>query len=172
MPYWAVRPLRGAVELDAVLRIEGESFTNPWTRAMYLAEFERPEVAHIDVATPSGPPGGAHDDDAIAGFCSYWHVIDEVHVNNLAVTPSLRQQGVATSLVEHLVRRARALETRRVILEVRRSNAPARRLYERLGFTVLAERPAYYSHPVEDALVLTLDLAGAIRSLESRSGLC
>jgi ribosomal-protein-alanine N-acetyltransferase len=39
-------------------------------------------------------------------------------------------------------------------LEVRRSNDPARALYERFGFSVAGVRANYYSKPVEDALVL------------------
>ena len=42
----------------------------------------------------------------------------------------------------------------RATLEVRRSNEPARRLYERFGFAFAGVRTAYYREPVEDALVL------------------
>jgi len=40
------------------------------------------------------------------------------------------------------------------LLEVRRSNEAARRLYESVGFRALATRRDYYSHPIEDALVM------------------
>ena len=43
---------------------------------------------------------------------------------------------------------------RRATLEVRRSNEPARRLYDRFGFSVAGVRRAYYTNPVEDAIVL------------------
>ena len=54
-----------------------------------------------------------------------------------------------------------APRARRTYLEVRRSNRPAQRLYERLGFTVAAVRRSYYSHPEEDALVLSLAMLSA-----------
>ena len=39
-------------------------------------------------------------------------------------------------------------------LEVRSSNAPARALYEKLGFAQVGRRPNYYRNPKEDALIL------------------
>jgi ribosomal-protein-alanine N-acetyltransferase len=52
---------------------------------------------------------------------------------------------------------AAAAGARRATLEVRRSNAPAIALYERLGFSVCAVRPGYYTGPDEDALILWRD---------------
>ena len=57
-----------------------------------------------------------------------------------------------------LMRLAAAEGMRRILLEVRRSNEPAQRLYHRLGFAVAGIRRSYYTHPVEDALVLTRQL--------------
>jgi ribosomal-protein-alanine N-acetyltransferase len=48
-----------------------------------------------------------------------------------------------------------------VLLEVRRSNEAARRLYGRAGFVLTQIRRRYYSDPDEDALVLTCDLSSA-----------
>jgi ribosomal-protein-alanine N-acetyltransferase len=140
-----------------VLRIEGDSFANPWTREMYLAELQHADVARIDVAVD--PAAATDRDSELVGFCSYWHVVDEVHINNLAVTPALRHQGVATALLRHLMERARAVHARRILLEVRRSNTAAQQLYARLDFAIVGVRAAYYSAPVEDALVLALELA-------------
>jgi ribosomal-protein-alanine N-acetyltransferase len=156
MPTWAIRPARTDEDLDAVLRIEDESFTNPWTREMYAAEFAHSDVAHVDVALDSA---GAPADAVIIGFCSYWNVVDEVHLNNVAVTPRYRHRGVATALLRHVIAQARTHRCRRILLEVRRSNAVARRLYEHLGFQSTGVRPAYYTQPTEDALVLTLELS-------------
>jgi ribosomal-protein-alanine N-acetyltransferase len=88
------------------------------------------------------------------GFCSFWKVVDELHINNLAVLPAYRRMGVATSLLTFIFGEGTRLGARRVTLEVRRSNDAARQLYEQFGFSVAGVRTGYYAKPVEDALVL------------------
>ena len=61
--------------------------------------------------------------------------------------------------MRHLLAEAAAHGAHRTTLEVRRSNVPAQRLYERLGFPVSAVRRNYYSQPEEDALMLWLEHA-------------
>ena len=139
-------PLDGDADLDGVLEVEGESFTNPWTRDMYAWELQNKSVCHIYVVRM--------DDCRVAGFCAFWLVFDEVHINNVAMRPQFRQQGIGTALLQHVLAEARTLGARRATLEVRASNDGARRLYERLGFYVAGTRRNYYSHPVEDALIL------------------
>ena len=80
-----------------------------------------------------------------------------LHINNLAVLPEFRRTGVASELLEFVLRAGAAAGARRATLEVRRSNDAARLLYERFGFSVAAVRADYYSKPVEDALVLWCD---------------
>ena len=133
-------------EIDEVLAIEDASFTNPWTRAMYLSELENTGVSYCYLARAAAGPA--------IGFCSFWRVVDELHVNNIAVMPDFRRQGIATALLLHVLELGRDLGAKRATLEVRRSNDAARLLYERFGFTIAGFRPAYYTKPVEDALVL------------------
>jgi [ribosomal protein S18]-alanine N-acetyltransferase len=84
-------------------------------------------------------------------------VFDEVHINNLAVAPAHRGRGYGTELLRHALAEGRRLGARRATLEVRQSNLAAQRLYARLGFRVAGRRPAYYTHPVEDAFILWRD---------------
>jgi ribosomal-protein-alanine N-acetyltransferase len=146
MADWVIEPMASPGDLDAVLAIEQESFTNPWTREMYLAEIENRGVSYCFVVRDAG--------GAVIGFCSFWRVLDEMHINNVAVTRVHRGAGVGTALMREVLRQGAQLGARRATLEVRRSNEEARRLYERLGFTVAGVRRGYYSNPVEDALVL------------------
>ncbi len=139
-------PLNGDADLDGVLDVEGESFTNPWTRDMYAWELQNKSICHIYVVRM--------DDCRVAGFCAFWLVMDEIHINNVAMRPQFRQQGIGTALLQHVLAEARTLGARRATLEVRASNDGARRLYERLGFYVAGTRRNYYSTPVEDALIL------------------
>jgi ribosomal-protein-alanine N-acetyltransferase len=148
MKYW-VEPLGGEDDLAGVLEVEAESFTNPWTREMYSWELQNRAVCHIYVVrTPECP---------VAGFCAFWLVFDEIHINNIAMRPGLRGRGIGTALMHHVLAEAERLGARRATLEVRASNEGAKRLYRRLGFYVAGTRRNYYSHPVEDALVLWRD---------------
>jgi ribosomal-protein-alanine N-acetyltransferase len=143
---WTIEPLTSRADIDAVLAIEKASFTSPWTREMYLAEFDNTGVSHFYLAKT--PPGD------IIGFCSFRRVVDELHINNLAVAPAHRRAGVARELLSRVLTDGAGFGALRATLEVRRSNTPAQRLYEGFGFAVAGVRRAYYSNPVEDALVL------------------
>jgi ribosomal-protein-alanine N-acetyltransferase len=136
-------------DLDGVLEVEAESFTNPWTRDMYAWELQNRSVCHIYLLRLPDVP--------VAGFCAFWLVFDEIHINNVAVRPMFRGRGLGSALMRHVLAEARRLGARRATLEVRASNTAARRLYERLGFYVAATRRNYYTNPVEDALILWRD---------------
>ena len=140
------RVLTGA-DLDAVAALEAASFTNPWTREMLARELETSLVARVYVLrTP---------ERAVAAFCSCWILYEELHINTLAVDPVCRRQGLGSRLMRHLIALAAGEGATRALLEVRRSNVPAIKLYETLGFQVTDVRPGYYTHPDEDALVLS-----------------
>jgi [ribosomal protein S18]-alanine N-acetyltransferase len=138
--------LEGEVDLDGVIDVERESFTNPWTRDMYAWELQNRSVCHIYVVRT--------DDCQVAGFCAFWLVFDEIHINNLAIRPRYRGHGLGTALLERVIDEARALGAPRATLEVRASNVAARQLYARLGFYVAGTRRNYYTNPIEDALIL------------------
>jgi ribosomal-protein-alanine N-acetyltransferase len=146
MSDWIIEPLTSVSEIDEVVAIEDASFTNPWTREMYVAELAKPDVSYCYLAR--------RPDRVVIGFCSFWHVVDELHINNLAVLPEYRRRGVATALLSHVLDQGSRLGAMRATLEVRRSNEAARMLYERLGFAVAGVRHAYYTTPVEDAVIL------------------
>jgi [ribosomal protein S18]-alanine N-acetyltransferase len=143
---WVIEPLSLLADLDTILEIELESFVNPWTREMYLADLENHGVSFCYVVRDAS--------QRVIGYCSFWRVLDELHVNNLAVAPAYRGRGAGTALMHEVLREGARMGARRATLEVRRSNEAARRLYERLGFTVTGIRRGYYTSPVEDALIL------------------
>ncbi len=133
-------------DLDPVVEIERASFSTPWTADMFRWELRNNDVSATYVLkTVEG---------IVAAFCCVWLVLDELHINNIAVRPSYRRLGLARTLLEHVMHEATGKGATRATLEVRRSNAAALRLYERLGFEVTGVRPNYYTNPVEDALIL------------------
>ena len=141
-----VEPVASADDLGGLLAVEEASFLNPWTREMYLAELDNAGVSYLFVAKDG--------EGRVVGFCGFWRVVDELHINNLAVLPAYRRQGIASMILNRVFEEGRKVGAGRATLEVRRSNEIARRLYERFGFTVAGVRRGYYRHPEEDALVL------------------
>jgi ribosomal-protein-alanine N-acetyltransferase len=136
-------------DLDGVLAIEEVSFNNPTSREWYERELERPDVCFIYVLRVPEQP--------VAGFCAFWRIAGEMHINNLAIRPELRGCGLGLFLLQASLDAAAELGASSATLEVRRSNVAARRLYARAGFYEAGVRRNYYTKPVEDALVLVRD---------------
>ena len=132
--------------IDAIVGLESESFTNPWSRDTLVWELENSDVTRVHVLRD--------DRDAIVAFSVCWVVFDELHINTLAVAPDSRRQGYATALLQAVMAEAEIEGAVKATLEVRASNAAALALYERLGFRISARRPRYYTNPQEDALIL------------------
>ena len=133
-------------DLGAVQEIEGESFTTPWPPHAYRSELETNRLAHYIVA---------RYDDQLVGFAGMWLMVDEAHITTFAVRRTWRRQGVGERLLLALLDLAQAHGAREATLEVRPSNHPARRLYEKYGFALVGVRRRYYSDDNEDALILT-----------------
>jgi ribosomal-protein-alanine N-acetyltransferase len=147
-----VERLMSADDLDGILEVERASFHNPTTREWYESELERPDVCYVFVARTV--------EVRVAGFCAFWRVMDQIHINNLAVRPELRSRGVGSVLLRRALEEADRLGAVHATLEVRRSNEAARRLYEAAGFRLVGVRASYYTHPIEDALILARATAG------------
>jgi [ribosomal protein S18]-alanine N-acetyltransferase len=119
-------------------------------RFSVIEELERPWSRVWAAWTASSDPPVA--------FVVAWHVADELHVLNIATAPAMRRRGLARALMAEALVYAAAQRIRIVLLEVRRSNRPAIKLYRGLGFTALGVRPGYYSDNDEDAIEMILSL--------------
>jgi ribosomal-protein-alanine N-acetyltransferase len=138
-------------DLEQVMAIEERSFSTPWTRNLFLAEFRNRPISLMLVAR-SGGTGRE-----VLGYIVCWSFVDEIHVLDLAAKDSVRRQGIGRRLVIAALGIAYQYGARKAFLEVRRSNAAALALYEGLGFRMTQVRSEYYESPVEDAIVMTLD---------------
>ncbi len=133
-----------AVDVPYIMSIELEAETAAhWPAVEYERIFMPGGVARITLVIES--------DGQIAGFIVARCIDQEWELENMAVRPASRRQGLGRALVERLLRLAREASAARIFLEVRESNQTARRLYSQLGFRETGRRPSYYSHPVEDA---------------------
>ena len=132
-------------DLDGLLALDDVCFRRPWTRAEYERELADPARCFIFLAKVDG---------RIIGYCSFWRIFDEAHINNFAVHPQWRQRGIGRALLGHSLQQAAVVGASKATLEVRASNLAAIAVYEHGGFTRAGLRRAYYTHPVEDALIL------------------
>lgn len=142
-----LRALR-AHDLPEVLRIEGRSFSSPWSARAFRSLLDRPDTCLI--AAVSGSETGSR----LLGFAAAWFRGEDGELGDLAVAPAARRRGIGRRLVEEILAEARRREVARLSLQVRVSNVAARSLYAGVGFSVVGRRPSYYRAPAEDALVL------------------
>jgi len=150
--------IRAAAESDikTMMEIAQESRTaSHWTRAAYERIFTSAPDDLRYIALVAEESRGK-----LAGFIVGREVAGEEdwEIENVAVAKSERRQGFASALVAELLKRARGKRTCRFWLEVRAGNVAAIALYRKFGFEEESRRKNYYSHPIEDGLVLALKL--------------
>ena len=132
---------------EGLAAVHAEAFATPW-----------PASAFTDLL---GQPGVVLEGDA-DGFILIRAVADEAELLTLAVRPAARRQGLGARLVRVATDRAKALGVTLMFLEVAEDNAPARALYESLGFESAGRRPRYYPRAegrAADALLLVRNFA-------------
>ena len=138
-------------QVDAVVAIEQQAYSHPWTRGNFIDSLSagyQAELLRLD--------GGA-----LAGYYLAMSGVDEMHLLNLTVAPQLQRRGHACALLDALQRRCQEQGVPKLWLEVRASNARARQVYVRRGFAEIGLRRGYYDRgaaPAADAIVMRRDL--------------
>lgn len=141
-----------AAHLDQVEEIEKSCFPDPWSRQIFADTLLDLQTTNLVAQTPDG---------TVLGYISFTAILDEADLNNLAVRPDCRRQGVASALLEALRRYGRARNLARLFLEVRPSNKNALMLYQKFGYTEVGRRKNYYLSPREDAIIMRSELGNA-----------
>ena len=135
-------------DLPAVQAIEKASFTTPWPTQAYRTEIETNRLASYLVVRRN---------DEVIAYGGVWLMVDEAHITTFAVDPAMRRRRVGERLLLALLDVAADRGAHEATLEVRLSNLPARRLYEKYGFRPVGLRPRYYTDDNEDALIMTTE---------------
>jgi len=145
-----IRPLV-VTDLDAVMAIEERAYGFPWTEGIFR-----------DCLRVGYCCWGYEVNGDLHGYGVMSVAAGESHILNLTVNPDAQRQGIGTRLLKHFMQLARRHSADIVMLEVRPSNIPAIRLYEKLGFNEIGVRRNYYpaQDGREDALLLALSLVG------------
>jgi [ribosomal protein S18]-alanine N-acetyltransferase len=141
-------------DLLEVVEIEERSGLSRWGWAAYYAELQgknRPLMLVARIARPEH-----HQGVRIAGYIVARLAVGEMHINNVAVRPEYRRQGIGAALLKRVLDEGRRLKAITAFLEVRAGNSLAQALYKKCGFTGIGHRPGYYSTPPEDALVMSV----------------
>ena len=135
--------------LGQAAEIERLCFSDPWSEKMLAEHLANPCSLTLAAVGDTG---------RLLGYVGLLAVVDEGYITNVAVRPDCRRQGVASSLLQALEARGRARNLTFLTLEARQSNAPARALYEKLGYVQAGLRRNYYENPREDAIIMTKTL--------------
>ena len=135
-------------DIPDVHAIERASFPVPWPDYAFRQELVANRMARYLVVRAGS--------EAVA-YAGVWLMVDEAHITTFAVLPEWRRQGIGERLLLAVLALAAELRAEVATLEVRLSNLPARRLYEKFGFRPVGLRPRYYSDNNEDALIMTSD---------------
>ena len=135
-------------DIDAVQEVERASFPVPWPANAFRHELTQNKNAHYIVARE-----GEH----IVGYAGLWLSLDEAHITTFAVLPEHRRRKIGERMLISLFERAERLGAEWLTLEVRASNMPAQRLYEKYGFKPAGIRRRYYSDNNEDAIIMWTD---------------
>lgn len=135
--------------LGQAAEIERLCFSDPWSEKMLAEHLANPCSLTLAAVGDTG---------RLLGYVGLLAVVDEGYITNVAVRPDCRRQGVAAALLDALEAQGKERELAFLTLEVRQSNAPARALYEKLGYLQAGLRRSYYENPREDAVIMTKTL--------------
>jgi ribosomal-protein-alanine N-acetyltransferase len=131
------------------MTIERTAYAYPWSERFFRQELQV-ECARSFLAEVDG---------RIVGYIIFWLLPGEIDIHNVAVRNDFRRRGLGRGLLAKVVLEARNRASSRITLEVRKSNVPAQKLYESMGFAVTGVRKGYYSDDGEDAFLMVLELS-------------
>lgn len=134
-------------DVSKISEIERKSIPQPWSEAAFAAALE--DEKSVTIAAFSG--------DVLCGFITGVYLLDTADIYSVAVDLEYRKKGVGKLLLEYFFS-ALPDEVNSVGLEVRESNLPAIKLYEKTGFERVGLRKNFYSDPRENAILMTKKL--------------
>lgn len=131
-------------DLNRVMEIECATYSHPWSKKSMQDELDR-NFALCRVARIN---------NQVKGYLIAWLIRGEIHLLNLALDPDVKRLGLGGLFLKYLFDWGRKNGAAQVFLEVRESNLPARRLYEKTGFVMIGRRINYYPEEKEDAITM------------------
>ena len=136
-----IRPMTRE-DLSEVARLEQQIFPDPWTREEFETMLLSPYTIYLVVT----------QEEKIEAYCGLFRSFEDADIQNVAVAGSCRNRGIAYRMLKVLMDEGRKQGIENFTLEVRVTNAPAIRVYEKLGFKTEGRRYNFYEQPREAAL--------------------
>ena len=136
--------------MQDVLNIEAASNLTPWSKKIFQKILENRSISFV-----------IRSNESVVAFCIAYKVLDECHLQNIAVIEELRGKGIGTFMLNILFKRAKLSDLHIILLEVRESNKRARKFYQNNGFEELFIRENYYKTKSgqENAVIMRLEVA-------------
>ena len=133
-------------DVDNVINIEERAYgEHHWSKESFLNELSN-DLARYYAAFDL--------DGNLVGYAGCWQILEEVHITNIAVSPDFRRQKIGERLLRQIIDDCYKNKAKYITLEVRVSNNPAIKMYEKYGFKSLGVRKGYYQNNNEDALIM------------------
>lgn len=132
-------------DIDEIVELEKLCFATPWSRESLLYDATENHMSAYIVAELEGH---------VVGYVGIWVILDEGHINNVAVSPEYRRLQIGSRLIDTMIKATQAEGVKSHTLEVRAGNEPAKKLYAKFGFKEAGVRKGYYEDNGEDAIIM------------------
>jgi [ribosomal protein S18]-alanine N-acetyltransferase len=150
-----IRPIDSS-HIGDLIRIAEDTNLNRWTAAHYVDELKNDQSIMLRLESEENGTVGFIVGRIVPAADS--DVAIDADIYNIGIEPGLKRRGFGQLLFDALVDVCREKLVRRIWLEVRETNFPAIRFYERNGFQSVTIRSDFYSNPRENGVVMRCDL--------------
>ena len=144
-------------DIPIMMELEKELFSVPWSEAMFSEEIK----GHYAYVLQKD------ENEEIIGYLSGWKLLDEFTITNIGINGNFQRMGFGTKLVKFIISKLLYEKCFKFTLEVRESNQKAIALYEKIGFEQIGLRGNYYRDPVENAVIMRLNMLQKIEGYDS-----
>lgn len=133
-------------DVDSIIEIEEKAYgPHHWSKDSFLAELSNELAWYYSLFNSEGK---------LVAYAGTWHILEEAHLTNLAVSPDFRRKHFAAALMRKIIDDCYSEKVKYITLEVRESNVPAIKLYENFGFKSFGLRKGYYQDNNENAIIM------------------
>lgn len=133
-------------DVESVVALEAKAYgEHHWSKDSFYNELSNELAKYFSVF---------NEKDELIAYCGSWHILEEAHITNIAVSPEYRRMHIGEALLKTVIDECYRNMVKYITLEVRAGNTPAIGLYEKYGFKSLGLRKGYYQDNNEDALIM------------------
>lgn len=133
-------------DVDGVIAIEEQAYgDHHWSKDSFMNELNNELARYYSLFNEKGE---------LAGYAGCWHILDEAHITNIAISKNHRRKKYGEALLKRIIDDCYLEKIKYITLEVRVSNIAAINLYTKYGFTSFGTRKGYYQNNNEDALIM------------------